>query len=35
MKYETPELKFIGEAADVVQGVANAGGDAIGQLDCP
>ena len=35
MKYETPELMFVGEAADVVQGVANAGNDILGQLDCP
>ena len=33
MKYEIPELKFIGEAADVVQGVENAGGDILGQYD--
>ena len=33
MKYETPELKLIGNAVDVVQGVENLGGDILGQYD--
>ena len=33
MKYETPELKFVGEAEEVVQGLPSFGGDALGDLD--
>ena len=33
MKYETPELRFVGQAEEVVQGIPYFGGDLIGDRD--